>query len=108
MVMPRLGAIAALGVALLAGRGAQATYSIVAVDAATGTVGASAASCVPYEVIRIYGVAPGGGAVVAQAGFDDDALTEAVARLDAGENAADVLSAVTDPTAHPHASEMQW
>src|SRR5262245_15946230 len=99
---------AALSATLLAPAAGRATYSLVAVDSKTGQVGAAGPSCVPYEVIRIYGVAPGAGAVVAQAYFDDPALTEAVQLLGDGRNADEVLAAITDPTAHPLAPRMQW
>jgi len=87
---------------------ARATYSITAADTETKEVGGAGASCVPYEVVRIYGVAPGHGAVNAQAYFDDEALAQAVDLLAADVDPASVLAAITDPEAHPVAPKMQW
>jgi uncharacterized Ntn-hydrolase superfamily protein len=98
-----------LVVALLAvPSSARATYSITAADTDTKEVGGAGASCVPYEVVRIYGVAPGHGAVNAQAYFDDEALAQAIELLAAGVDPASVLAAITDPEAHPVAPKMQW
>jgi uncharacterized Ntn-hydrolase superfamily protein len=87
---------------------ARATYSITAADTETREVGGAGASCVPYEVVRIYGVAPGHGAVNAQAYFDDEALAQAVDLLAADVDPISVLAAITDPKAHPVAPKMQW
>jgi len=87
---------------------ARATFSIVAADTATGAIGSAGASCVPYEVIRILGVADGKGLLVAQANFDDKALAEGQTLLAAGQEPASVLSAITDPTAFPAAPKMQY
>ena len=87
---------------------ALATYSLIAVDPARGEVGAAGASCVPYEVIRIYESASGRGALVAQANFDDDAQAQGLALLEADALAVDVLAALTDIGAHPLAPKMQY
>ena len=53
---------------------AGATYSIAAVDRATGQVGGAGASCIGSESVRIiYGVAPGIGVVHAQAVVNEGA-----------------------------------
>jgi uncharacterized Ntn-hydrolase superfamily protein len=87
---------------------ASATYSITAADTAAKEVGGAGASCVPYEVVRIYGVAKGHGAVNAQANFDDEALALAVELLGDGADPASVLAEITDAEAHPAAPKMQW
>lgn len=87
---------------------ARATFSVVAVDTATGAIGSAGASCVPYEVIRILRVAPGKGLLVGQAYFDDDALAQGEAMLAAGDAPALVLASVTDSAAHPDAPRMQY
>jgi uncharacterized Ntn-hydrolase superfamily protein len=87
---------------------AWATYSVVGVDPITGEVGAAGASCVPYEVIRIYASVPARGALVAQANFDDLALSAAQSALLQGKSAAEVLALVTDAAAFPAAPLMQY
>lgn len=87
---------------------ASATYSITAADTEAEEVGGAGASCVPYEVIRIYGVAKGRGALNAQAYFDDEALALAVEMLEGGADPASILAEITDPEAHPVAPKMQW
>lgn len=86
---------------------ADATYSIIATDPAHARVGAAGASCVPYEVIQIYGVAPGKGAFVAQANFDDAAKQAAFDLLQSGATAESVLEAVTSRD-FPQAPKMQY
>lgn len=98
-----IGAVV-LGVPSAAG----ATYSITASDTKEKEVGGAGASCVPYEVVRIYGVAKGRGALNAQAHFDDEALALAVDMLGKGADPASVLEEITNPAAHPVAPKMQW
>jgi uncharacterized Ntn-hydrolase superfamily protein len=100
---------ATLMVAIASGSGeARATYSIVASDSAKKLVGSAGASCVPYEVIRIYRAAPGRGALVAQAYFDDPAMTFAAERLAEGDKPAQILPLITDVTKYPNAARMQY
>ncbi|NUP08601.1 MAG: DUF1028 domain-containing protein [Polyangiaceae bacterium] len=87
---------------------AHATYSIIATDPESGRVGAAGASCVPYEVIQIYGDVPGRGAFVAQANFDDAAFDEALFLLQDGQTADTILASVTDTRAFPQAPKMQY
>lgn len=87
---------------------ASATYSITAVDTRTREVGGSGASCVPYEVIRIYAGIPNRGAVNGQANLDDKILAAAAARLREGWDAAAVLAEVTSTAVFPQADKMQW
>jgi uncharacterized Ntn-hydrolase superfamily protein len=94
---------------LLSATTAHATYSITAVDLKTRQVGGAGASCVPYEVIRIYSGIPNRGAINAQAQLDDDAQAEATARLAEGLDADAVLAIVTSPERYPKVSaQMQW
>jgi uncharacterized Ntn-hydrolase superfamily protein len=67
----RLGTISSLFLLLLAGSGASAqdTFSIVAVDPATGEVGSAGASCVPFDVAIISDLHPGVGAINSQAWY---------------------------------------
>ncbi len=95
-------------VASLAPHSADATYSLIAVDPERGLLGAAGASCVPYEVIQIYGVVPGRGALLAQANFDDDAVAAALTLLSEGNSASVVLDAISDPRAFPNAPFMQY
>lgn len=87
---------------------AHATFSIVAADAATQTMGSAGASCVPYEVIRILRIASGKGLLVAQANFDDAALAQGQSMLAANENPAAVLATITDAAKFPMAPKMQY
>jgi uncharacterized Ntn-hydrolase superfamily protein len=87
---------------------AVATYSLIATDPARGEVGAAGASCVPYEVISIYEVAPGHGALVAQANFDDAAQAAGLDLLLAGEPAAAVLAQLSDASMFSQAPKMQY
>lgn len=89
---------AALGLALWPAV-AGATWSIVAVDPRTREVGVAVASCVdaPYgETLLpfVAGLAPGHGALAAQALFDASLRDEALARLGRGAAPQAVLDAV--------------
>lgn len=99
-------------VALLATLGTisetQATYSIVGAQPSKGLLGSAGASCVPYEVIRIYRARSGRGAFVAQAYFDDAAVLRADAMLAMGEAPEAVLASVTDEISYPNAPRMQY
>jgi uncharacterized Ntn-hydrolase superfamily protein len=75
---------------------AQATYSIVASDVRTRQVGGAGASCVyPNQVSIIFGVAPGLGAVHAQAQANTAGRDRAVEMLRMGESPDAVLRAIT-------------
>lgn len=87
---------------------AAATYSLTAVDNASGALGGAGASCVPYAVDRIFGAIPGQGALNAQAYFDEDAQAAALEHLRAGLSASQVLEQVTDASQFPLAPRMQW
>jgi len=87
---------------------AHATYSITAVDMTTHEVGGAGASCVPYEVIRIYAGVPNRGALNAQASLEEAARDDAAAQLAQGLSATDVLASVTSTARYPNAAKMQW
>ncbi len=85
------------------------TYSILAVDTTTGTTGAAVASCVPLDVLeRVYGAAPGYGAIVTQSYLLDGARDDGLAWLEAGASPAEVLASLTDPAYDPDAALRQY
>jgi uncharacterized Ntn-hydrolase superfamily protein len=98
----------ALTVLALTPSRALATYSLIATDPSRGEVGAAGASCVPYEVIEIYEVAPGRGALVAQANFDEAAQAAGLDLLLASEPARAVLAQISDASMFPQAPKMQY
>jgi uncharacterized Ntn-hydrolase superfamily protein len=73
-----------------------ATWSIVAVDFETGEVGAAAASCVG-GVDRVLGLAPGNGAIVAQALPSGNARRQGVKMLNTGSSPRKVIDTISDP-----------
>ncbi len=75
---------------------ARATWSITAVDEATGEVGAAGASCTNY-VYGIVGVVPGHGVVVAQALSNMDAKRRAMRMLAEGASPKLIIETVTNP-----------
>jgi uncharacterized Ntn-hydrolase superfamily protein len=88
---------------------ATATYSIVAADRDAGTVGGAVASCVPLEVLeRVYGAAPGKGALVTQSYLFDPAHSAGLARLNEGAPPADVIASLTDPAFDPDFARRQY
>jgi uncharacterized Ntn-hydrolase superfamily protein len=93
---------------LLAPSLARATYSITAVETSTRAVGGAGASCVPYEVDRIYSAVPGVGALNAQAYFDEEAKAEAVRLLETGLDPSAIVAEISDAQAFPLAPRMQW
>src|SRR5215813_5280890 len=84
---------------------ARATYSIVATDNATGQIGGAGASCVgAFSVRNIYGVAPGHGAVHAQAQLNTAGREAAVRLLRMDTDPADIIAAITAPAFDPSAA----
>lgn len=75
---------------------AYATWSITAVDEATGEVGAAGASCTNY-VYGIVAVVPGHGAVVAQALSNTGAKRRAAAMLGAGASPKAIIGTIANP-----------
>jgi len=97
----RIPPCAALLLPLLLAAPARATWSIVAVDPETREVGIAGASCIGgVEVIA--GLAPGHGAVAAQALSHRDGRDRAVELLEQGRAPAEILDAIAteewDPT----------
>jgi MYXO-CTERM domain-containing protein len=75
------------------------TYSIVAVDTATGELGGAGTSCLGGgDVFVIYRGVPDRGVVLAQAHYDERARDRAARLLSDGHSAADVLGAITQPS----------
>lgn len=96
--MRSLGVLVAF-VVLLAPATASATWSIVAVDPQTQEVGVAVASCVeaPFGTTvlpDVAGLAPGIGALAAQALISDEYRDQAVALLTAGASAQEVVDMV--------------
>lgn len=78
------------------------TWSLVAVDGASGLSGVAVASCVPLDVLqRVPGIADGAGALVTQSYLLEGQRDRGVERLAAGEPPAEVLAALLDPAVDP-------
>lgn len=86
---------------------AAATWTIVAVDAATGEVGSAGASCTPF-VAGVAKLVPGRGAVVAQAASNMVAKAEAAKLIAGGADAAAIIAKVTDPAFDPAFVDQQY
>jgi MYXO-CTERM domain-containing protein len=86
---------------------AGATWSLVAVDPATGEVGAAAATC-GKMVWFIAEVVPGRGAVVAQADTLLDGRDLGAEGLAAGLTPAEILDELTDPAFDPAFETRQY
>ena len=86
---------------------AQATWSIVAVDAHTREVGAAGASCTP-NAIGIAGLAPGHGVMVAQALSNSIARKRGVQLLMGGATPPAIIQAITAPGFDTTASLQQY
>jgi uncharacterized Ntn-hydrolase superfamily protein len=86
---------------------AQATWSITAVNPDTGEVGIAGASCT-YSVWGIAGVAPGKGAIVAQAKSNMKAKRLGVTMLLKGASPEEVIKVITDPKFDPTFSIQQY
>ena len=79
---------------------AQATWSIVAVDARSGEVGAAAATCT-VGVELILGLVPGRGVIVAQAATNFAARDKAVDMLENGATGTKVLEVIANESFNP-------
>lgn len=73
------------------------TWSVVAVDPATGDVGVAVASCVETYGDGVAALVPGKGAAATQAGFDIDNRNRVFEALQEGLTAEEVIRRVTDP-----------
>ncbi len=83
--------VVVLGVGLKA---AQATWSVVAVDAKTGEVGVAVASCVGFEVSVVPVLVPGIGAAASQADISRPSGARLVDALSSGATAAETIDVV--------------
>lgn len=99
--LPRWTRAAALGLCLAAvPREAHATWSIIAVDRATGQVGIAAASCT-NNVQGIGSVVPGKGVVVVQAMSNGAARTHGTTMLKEGATPDQIISAMREARFDP-------
>lgn len=73
------------------------TWSVVAVDPATGGVGVAVASCVETFGDGVAALVPGRGAAATQAGFDIDNRNRVFEAIQEGLRAEEVILRVTDP-----------
>lgn len=78
-------------------RHSGSTWSVVAVDAATGDVGVAAATCLSYDNSALAVLVPGQGAASVQANFDRDNRDAVLGRLQMGDRANDILAELTHP-----------
>jgi len=76
----------------------RSTYSIVAVDPATGDVGAAGASCVPISAASLAALVPGQGAAAIQAGFIPGNQTKVFDLLRQGTTASEIIRLISDDT----------
>jgi uncharacterized Ntn-hydrolase superfamily protein len=73
------------------------TWSVVAVDPATGDVGVAVASCVQSFGDAVAALVPGKGAAATQAGFNIDNRNRVFEAIKEGLTAEEVIARVTDP-----------
>ena len=85
--------VAVFATVLVAGR-AEATWSIVGVDAATGEVGVAVASCVGFEVTVVPVLVPGIGAAASQADISKGSGDRLVDARESQASAQEVIDAV--------------
>lgn len=85
---------------------ARATWSIVAVDPATGEVGGASATCTPWAS-AIIGVVPGTGVIVTQAASNKLARYQGEVLLMAGVGPQEIIAAITDPRNDPTHARQQ-
>ncbi|BCS32657.1 hypothetical protein TBR22_A18710 [Luteitalea sp. TBR-22] len=103
-------AYVSIGVALSIHLGvtpAAATWSLVAVDARTREVGSAGASCTPF-VAGIVALAPGRGAMVAQAMSNGAARRRGVRLLADGGSPSAIVAAISHPTFDDTFEEQQY
>lgn len=97
--------LAAFLAAVFVSADANATWSVAAVNARTGTIGVAAASC-SGGVYGIQTVMPGKGVVIVQAASSNEARQAAVALLREGAPLDAILAKISDP-ASGYAPERQ-
>lgn len=84
------------------------TWSVAAIDPATGDVGVAGASCVPTHADALASLVPGMGAAATQAGFDIDNRNVVFEALKEGLTAEEVVARVTDPAHDPDTDRRQY
>jgi hypothetical protein len=96
----RLPAIASAALVFLTTSGAQATFSIVAVDTETRAVGGAVLSCIGDELSlsEVLAIDPEVGAAVSQSYFLASGRDEVLEQLVAGQSPEEAIAAATDPT----------
>jgi uncharacterized Ntn-hydrolase superfamily protein len=85
------------------------TWSIAAIDPATGEVGVAGASCVELSsVVGLAALAPGKGAASTQAMFSLENRNRVFELLQQGLPAAEIIAQVTDPAVDPDSATRQY
>lgn len=104
---PRRVVVTAMALLPLTAAPASATWSIIVLDRATGRIGVAAASCTS-DVYGIMALAPGTGALVAQALGHPPAMREAVRLLRAGVAPDSILRVISSPTVDSALHDRQY
>ena len=90
----------------------QHTFSIVAVDTATGEVGSAGASCIDinnsYNISRINELVPGRGAINAQASWDFTNLANAKVWMSSGDSPQEIIDWLISNDAQSNPERMQY
>jgi uncharacterized Ntn-hydrolase superfamily protein len=103
-----LGCAASLFTALVA-LPAHATYSLLIADTASGLLGSVGTSCVGRQAVSaISGIAPGFGAIHAQAQSNASGRDRGVMMLKAGATAEEIIAAITAPSFDRLAASRQY
>jgi uncharacterized Ntn-hydrolase superfamily protein len=84
------------------------TWSIVAIDPATGDVGAAGASCVPVNAAVLAALVPGKGAAATQAEFVIENRDKVFELLQAGLTAGEILDQMTSSSADSNLALRQY
>jgi uncharacterized Ntn-hydrolase superfamily protein len=88
---------------------AHATYSLLIADASSGSIGSVGTSCVGRQAVStISGIAPGFGAIHAQAQSNASGRDRGVMMLKAGASADEIISAITAPNFDRLAASRQY
>lgn len=84
------------------------TWSVAAIDPATGDVGVASASCVPSFADALAALVPGKGAAATQAGFDINNRNVVYQALLEGLTAEAIIERVTDPAVDSMTDRRQY
>jgi uncharacterized Ntn-hydrolase superfamily protein len=107
-LLPTHTSLCAVALLLLSGP-SWATYSIVATDSATAQVGGAGTSCLGgSDVYRIYGSAPGYGAVQAQAQASVTGRNQSVLLLGEGSSPDEIIAFITASDFDSNAASRQY